>query len=184
MPSTPSKRLRTSAQICRERMRHRAAVGVAQHQNIGAGVLRGFERPQREIAIARIAVEEMLGVVDHFFAVRLEIRDRIGDELQIFFLGDAQRAVHMQIPALAENRDDRRAGFHQRLNARVRLDRVPGEARRAEGDQPRVLELQVLRAGEEFLVPADSSPAIRLRCSRCPARPACARSGACRRPKS
>ena len=51
----------------------RAAVGVAQAQHIGAGLLGGFERAQGEIAVGVVAVEEMLGVVDHFLAVVLEI---------------------------------------------------------------------------------------------------------------
>ena len=95
-----------------------------RHQNIGAGFLRGFERPQREIAVGVVAVEEMLGVVDHFLAVLLQIAHGIGDELQIFFFGDPERAMDVQIPALAEDRDDRRAGFDQRVDAGVFLHRV------------------------------------------------------------
>ena len=51
----------------------RAAVGVAQAEHVGAGFLGGFERAQREIAIVLVAVEEVLGVVDHFLAVRLQV---------------------------------------------------------------------------------------------------------------
>jgi hypothetical protein len=57
--------------------------------------------------------------------------------------GDAQGAFHVQVPGLAEDRDHRRAGFHQRAHVAVLLDGVLGEARGAEGGQPGVLELQL-----------------------------------------
>ena len=88
-----------------ETARDGAAVGVAQAEHIGARLLRGFERPQREIGIGVVAVEEMLGVVDHFLAVILQKANRLGNERQIFFFGDAERALHVQIPALPEDRN-------------------------------------------------------------------------------
>ncbi len=48
--------------------------------------------------------------------------------------------MNVQIPALAEDRDHRRAGFDQRIDAGVLLDGVARQARGSEGDQPRVLE--------------------------------------------
>jgi hypothetical protein len=54
----------------------RAAVGVAQAQHVGAGLVRGFQRAQRVIRVGDVAVEEMLGVVDHFLAVVLEVASR------------------------------------------------------------------------------------------------------------
>ena len=50
----------------------RAAVGIAQAEHVGAGVAGGFQRPQGVGRIGRVAVEEVLGVVDHFLAVILE----------------------------------------------------------------------------------------------------------------
>ena len=58
-----------------------AAVGVAEAEDVGAGFLGGFERAQGELGIVLVAVEEMLGVVDHFAAVVFEIADGFGDEL-------------------------------------------------------------------------------------------------------
>ena len=94
----------------------------------------------------------MLGVVDHFLAVVLEKRHGFGDQLQVLFLGDAQRALHVQVPALAEDRDHRRARFHQRAHVAVLLHRVLGEARGAEGRQPGVLQLQLARRARRTLV--------------------------------
>ena len=74
-------------------MRQGAAVGVAQAEHIGAGLLRGFERPQGEIGIGGVAVEEVLGVVDDFLAVILQVRDGLGDEREVLLFRDAERAL-------------------------------------------------------------------------------------------
>ena len=41
--------------------------------------MRGFQGLQRVAGIGGVAIEEMLGVVDHFLAVRLQVFHRIGD---------------------------------------------------------------------------------------------------------
>ena len=150
----------------------RAAVGVAQAKHVGARVLRGFQRAQREVRIRLVAVEEVLGVVDDFLAVLLQVSDGLGDDLQVLFFGDAERPLGVQVPALAEDRDrpacpprpvpsrsgpsppgSGRTGWRRKRSAwrASASDRAPG--RRTPG-------------------PSGSSPAIRLRCSRCPAHPA------------
>ena len=59
---------------------------VSQRHRISApGFLRGFERAQREVGIGVVAVEEMLGVVDHFAAVVFQILHGFRDQLEIFF---------------------------------------------------------------------------------------------------
>ncbi len=133
-------------------VRQIAAVGVAQAQHIGAGFLGGFERAQRELGVGVVAVEEMLGVVDHFAAVVFQILHGLADQLQVLLFIDAERAVHVQIPALAEDANRRRLGFEQRAHVGVLIHRVLGEARGAERRQPRVLQLDILGALEEFLV--------------------------------
>ncbi len=50
-------------------VRQVAAVGVAQAEHVGAGLLGGFERTHGELGVGVVAVEKMLGVVDHFAAV-------------------------------------------------------------------------------------------------------------------
>jgi hypothetical protein len=50
----------------------------------------------------------MLGVVDHLFAVALEIRNGLGNEGEVLYLGDAQGALGMEVPALAKDRNNGR----------------------------------------------------------------------------
>ena len=95
-------------------MGERAAVGIAQHQNVRARALGGFQRPQREIRVGQKAVEEMLRVVDHFAAVLLQVAHGLRDQHEVLFFGDAQRPLRVQFPALAEDRD----GLGLRLDQR------------------------------------------------------------------
>src|SRR5579884_1774090 len=73
----------------------RPSVGVAQNDRIRAGGLRRFDGAQSKGGIRDVAVEEMLGVVDHFFAVLLQIRHGFGNQRQVFLLGNAQGAAGM-----------------------------------------------------------------------------------------
>ena len=67
---------------------------VSQRQSTSApAFVGGFESAQGEIGVGGVAVEEMLGVVDHFLAVVLEVAHGFGDELEIFFFGDAEGAA-------------------------------------------------------------------------------------------
>ena len=66
-------------------MRQRAAVGVAQAQNIRAVLLRRFKCPQCEIGIRGVAIKEVLGIVNDFFAVLLQVRDGLADQREVFF---------------------------------------------------------------------------------------------------
>ena len=96
---TPSNFERTSATICARNSVQRAAVGIAEAEHVGAGVLRGFEGAQREIAVMDVAVEEVLGVVDDFFAVVFQIADGFRDDGEVFVFGDAERAVRHGNPS-------------------------------------------------------------------------------------
>ena len=91
------------ADFCQPGGEH-AAIGVAQAQNIRAGILRGFERAQGEIAIGTVSIEEMLGIVDDFFTVSLQVLHGICDEFEVLVLLDAQGPMNVQVPALPENR--------------------------------------------------------------------------------
>ena len=129
-----------------------AAVGVAEAQHRGAGGLRGFERAQGVLGIGGVAVEEMLGVVDHFLAVVDEELHGLGNELQVLVERDAQRAGHVQVPSLAENRHGRCTGLDQRPHVAVFLHGVAGEARGTERDEARVLEFEARGRGEELAI--------------------------------
>src|SRR5262249_37330706 len=127
-----------------------AAVGVAQAQDAGAGFVSGFQGAQRVVRIGGVAIEEVLGVVDDFLAVFAEIGYGVGDENEVLFQGNAERAMNVEVPRLPKNRDDRSAGVHQGKNVAVLLHGVLREPGGAERSQLRVMELEVLGAREEI----------------------------------
>ena len=67
----------------------RPAVGIAETKDIGAGSLSGFESLHRVVAVVNVTVEEVFGIVDHFFAVLLQVGYGFGDELEVFFESNA-----------------------------------------------------------------------------------------------
>src|SRR5580698_11320816 len=83
----------------------RAAIGITQAENVSAGIARGIERLQGVVRVGEVSVEEVLSVVDHFLAMVLEILHRLRDELEILLFGDAEGALHVEVPGLAENGD-------------------------------------------------------------------------------
>ena len=97
----------------REAGGHSAAIGIAHAEHVGAGLLRGFESFERVFGVGMIAVEKMFSVIHDFAAVRFQIADSVGDQLQVFFEADAERALDMEIPGFAEDGDGRRVGGDQ-----------------------------------------------------------------------
>ena len=55
----------------------------------------------------------MLGVVEHFRGILLEVFERIEDQLEILLQRDAQRFTDMEIPGFAEDGDGIRLGLDQ-----------------------------------------------------------------------
>ena len=64
----------------------RAAVGIAEAEDIGAGLVRGLQRAEGVIGVGDVAVEEVLGIVDDFLAVILDVADGFGDEDEVFLV--------------------------------------------------------------------------------------------------
>ena len=126
------------------------AVGLAKDDPIGAAVLRCLETFQRIVGIGAKAVEEMLGVENHFIDPLLHERDRVGDDFQIGFLADAQIVAHVQVPGLADQ------GHHRRIRAEESLEidilrRLGTEfSRRAEGCDLGILELELFHLLEKI----------------------------------
>ena len=71
MPTGIDKRLPGGFDELGDPFRQAAAVGVAEHHQIGPGFLGGFQGFQGIIGIRRETVEEMLGIVNHLAALRL-----------------------------------------------------------------------------------------------------------------
>ena len=149
---TPSKRRRTSATISTRRGGDGAAVGIAEAEDVGAGLMGGLQGAQGVIGIGGVAIEEVLGVVDDFLAVILDVADGFGDEDEVFFVGDAERAFDVKVPGLAEDGDDGSAGFDQGADVAVFVHGILGEAGAAEGGELGVVQVEFGGALEELLV--------------------------------
>ena len=121
----------------------RAAVGVAQDQDRRAAGASRLQRLQRVFGILLEAVEEMLGVVEHFAALGETICRRIADHVQIFFERGAEHLAHLHVPGFADKRDDRGLPFDQRLQAGVIGRFAVLAASHAEGGDFGVLERQL-----------------------------------------
>ena len=129
-----------------------AAVRVTQHHRRRAGV---DGRSQGGKGIGRIclaAVEEVLGVVDDLPPGRSQMRDRIADHRQVLLRRGAEHLGHVEEPALAEDRGDRRLRRHQRPDVRILLGPIGTMARRAERGQPGMPERHSAGGREELLV--------------------------------
>ena len=135
-----------------EQLRRRAAVRVAQAQHRGSGRFSGRERVECVARVGPVAIEEVLGVVDHLAPVAPEECHRLADEGQVLVEADTEGPEHVQLPRLAEHRDSGGLRLDQRQHARVLVHRELGHARGAEGHEPGVFQAKGLRAGEEFLV--------------------------------
>ena len=73
-----------------EARRDRATVGVAQAEHVSACFVSGLQGAESEIRVGDVAVEEVFGVVDHLFAVFLNVTDGFGNEHEVLVLGDAE----------------------------------------------------------------------------------------------
>ena len=180
----PPKRSLTIRDQLGDAMRQRAAVGVAQAQHVGAVLLARLpesEARNRDSKCSRrrnARRRRRLRLPCCF-----EIGDGLADEREVFFFGDSEGALRVQIPAFAENRDHRRSGLDQFPDVRILVDRIARKSGGAESSQFGVLQLQLRSRVRRTVCPWDSTPASRLRCSRSPAHRASAQSAVCHRRK-
>ena len=86
-------------------VRQRAAVGVAQHDPAGAGLVRRPRDRERIVAVALVAVEEVLAVEHGFAPARDHGPDALADALEVFLVGDAERDAHVIVPRLGDEAD-------------------------------------------------------------------------------
>ena len=116
-----------------DKLRHAAAISVAQRQHIRPGLLRGLQRPQGIVFVVAIGVEEMLRVIDYLPPSRVHQPDRVGNHLQIFFECHAQHHLCLAPAGLADDGHYRRLGLQQGFHARVLVGRdaaTPGHPER------------------------------------------------------
>ena len=114
-------------------VRQTAAVGVAEHDQIGTAVAGGGQGGKRVVGIVLVTVEKMLGVVDHLAAMTLEMAHGVGDHGAVFRRIDAEHLGDVQTPAFAEDRHDRSHCRQQQRDLRIVGRREIGAARTAEG---------------------------------------------------
>ena len=129
----------------------RRAVGVAQHDALGAGLGGRAQARQRVVAVVAPTVEEMLGVVEHALALPGQERHRVGDHRQVLFAVDAHDLVEVQRPGLAHQRAHRCEAVGQQPQRRVLRGTDVAPARHAErrdlGDGERLVREQLEELG-------------------------------------
>ena len=113
----------------------RAAVGVAEHERLGAGLLGRGQDGQREVRVAPVAVEEVLGVEEDAQVVRAQVAHRVGHHGHGLVERRAQRLGDVAVPRLGHDAGDRRSGLDQIGQDGVVLRLHAGPPGRAEGDQ-------------------------------------------------
>ena len=123
MPSGAVSLPRRRAVIARDFAGQAAAVGVAQHDAVGARLLRRLPGGQGVFGFVLVAVEGVLGVVDDDLAVVLEVPDGVADHGEVLVGRGAQDFLDVQQPGLAEDGDDGRLGLEQQPHLVVALDR-------------------------------------------------------------
>ena len=78
--------------------------------------------------------------------------DGFGDQHDVLVLGDAEGAVDVEVPALAEDGDDGGSGVEELADVAVLFDGVLGEAGAAECGEFGVAQREFAGAREELLV--------------------------------
>ena len=122
--------------------RQGAAVGVAQHEVRGAVDHGGLDRPQRELGVRLVPVEEVLEVDEHHATFTAQVPHRVGDHRRTFVEGRLERFDDLVLGALRNDADRRRPGFDQVAQGGVVVDLAAGTTGGAECDQRRRRELQ------------------------------------------
>ena len=128
----------------------RATVGVAQNHKIRTGLFGRLPRGQRVLRIILVAIQRMLGIVNHLALVLFEKRNRVGDHCDVFLRRGSQHFLHMQQPRFAKNGDHRRLRIDQQFHLRVVLGIDLFTAGRAEGCNLYILPLAFGRFLEEL----------------------------------
>ena len=141
--------------------RQRSAVRVTQHERRSALLGRGLEHAERELRVALVAIEEMLGIEHHAEAVAAEVLDRVGDHGDALFERRGERLGDVVVPRLADDAHGGRAGANEVRERRVVVDLALDPAGRAERDEGRGGELQLGRgpAEELFVLRVRARPA-------------------------
>ena len=121
-----------------QRVRQRAALGIAQHQHVRAALPRRPQRLHGIVPVVLRAVEEMLGVKEHAPSLPGQIGHAFTDHAQVFLRRHAQNLRHLPDIRLAEETHHRLLRAKQRRQPRVLLRGRARVACAAEGHQHRL----------------------------------------------
>ena len=86
----------------------RASVGLAEVHRVGPRINRRPHAGQGVVAVRLEAVEVVLGIEYHMPASRLQMRHRLADQAQVLLERRLQRALHLSVPRLPHDSDQRR----------------------------------------------------------------------------
>lgn len=131
--------------------RQHAAVGVAEDDHVGAGLVGGAYDRLRVLGVGPVPVEEVLAVDEDAAALGDQVGDGVADHLQVLFERGAQGELDVPVVGLGDQGDHGGTRLQQGPDLRVLGGRTARPAGRAEGDQLRVLEVDLgAGAGEEL----------------------------------
>ncbi len=131
-----------------------AAVGVAEHHHVGAGLVRGADHGKRVVTVSPEAVEEVLAVDENAAALFTQVSHAVAEHLQVLVEGGAQGQLHVAVVGLGDEGDHGGAGIDQCGQLEILCSADAGAAGGAEGDQLRVLQVELVAgACEELGVP-------------------------------
>ena len=128
--------------------RQAAAVGVAEDHGVGPGGGGRLDHGQGVGRVGGVAVEEVLGVEGGPAAGRHQVGDRVADHGQVLVQGGPQGLVHVQVPGLADQGDDRGLAVQEGVQVGVVVDPAAGPAGGPERGQGGVAPGQLGGAGE------------------------------------
>ena len=161
-----------------------AAVGVAQGDDLRAGLGGRAQHLEGVRPVGAVAVEEVLGVEEDRLPLLAQVRDRVAHHREVLLERGAQRELDVAVVRLRDEGDDAGAGVAEGTHERVVGSPYAGPAGGAEGREPRMAEVELLAGrGGRTRCPWGWSPASRPRCSPRRGRRAAWRCSACRRPR-
>src|SRR6188474_1962768 len=117
------------------------AVRVAEGDILGTRRNRYLQTLERVFSVIAIAVEEVLGVIDHALPLRAHVGDRLGDQPQVLVRARVDDLLQMELPGLAHERAHRRKAVRENSQGGVLARLQIAAASHPEGTDHRVLEL-------------------------------------------
>ena len=129
----------------------RAAIGVAEHDMGRTLQDRRLERPERELRVRLVPVEEVLHVDEHPAPVPVEELDRVGDHRSALVEGRLEGLDDVVVPALGNDAHRRRVRVEQVLQRLILVDLAARSPRRPERDERRRGEVELVRSSGEEL---------------------------------